>query len=171
MRVGDPIAVPIDADMRAVGNAIHAVLAAGFADPTARLEPGDVLRITEGFNVADSVGELALLRQAKELRDWIAVSWPGADIAVEFPVQAVLANGQVLQGRVDLLLDTAAGWVLIDHKSTPASSSGRFDQLAVEYGGQLARYADAIYLATGRPVTETWLYLPVAATALRVAVG
>lgn len=171
VRVGDRIAVPADADMRAVGSAIHAVLAVGLTDPAVRLDPRDVSRITEGFDVADSLSELALLRQAQELRDWIAVSWPGADIAVECPVQAVLANGQVLQGRVDLLLDTAAGWVLIDHKSTPASNSGRFDQLAVGYGGQLARYADAIQLATGRPVIETWLYLPVAATALRVAVG
>ena len=63
--------------------------------------------------------------------------------------------------------DTPAGWVLIDHKSNPRGAT-HDEELVREHGPQLASYADALVRATGRPVTEQWLFLPVAAQALRV---
>ena len=82
-------------------------------------------------------------------------------------MEAVLDSGQILVGRIDLLLETDAGWILIDHKSSPQGSS-HWPELAAEHGGQLDAYAKAVELASGRPVLERWLYLPVAAGALRV---
>jgi hypothetical protein len=45
----------------------------------------------------------------------------------------------------------------------------RWDQVAVDHGGQLSVYADALARATGRSVAETWIILPVAAGAVRIA--
>ena len=37
----------------------------------------------------------------------------------QYPVEFVQDNGQVLLGRIDLLLETESGWLVIDHKSSP----------------------------------------------------
>ena len=77
-------------------------------------------------------------------------------------------DGTRLRGRIDLLVDTPEGWILIDHKSNPGGASA-YEMLAQEHGPQLAAYADALLRATGKPVREQWLYLPVAARALQVS--
>ncbi|NNM62289.1 MAG: hypothetical protein HKM03_08980 [Steroidobacteraceae bacterium] len=72
-----------------------------------------------------------------------------------------------MKGRMDLLLQTAEGWVLFDHKAS-AAGSAQWGALATSYGGQLAAYGEAIAHVTGRPVKETWLVLPTAGVGLRV---
>ena len=73
-----------------------------------------------------------------------------------------------MHGRIDLLLETRDGWVILDHKANPAPRD-RWDQVAQEYGGQLSVYADALARATGRSVAEAWIVLPVGAGAIQVA--
>jgi len=77
-------------------------------------------------------------------------------------------DGTRLRGRIDLLVDTTNGWILFDHKSNPRDASAD-GMLAQEHGPQLAAYADALLRATGRPVKEQWLYMPVAARALQLS--
>ncbi len=79
----------------------------------------------------------------------------------------MLDSGQLLRGQVDLLLETDAGWILIDHKSGPASAT-QWQDVAIKYSGQLAAYARAIERATRRRVLESWLFLPVAGGALQI---
>jgi ATP-dependent exoDNAse (exonuclease V) beta subunit len=77
--------------------------------------------------------------------------WPGATWHREIPVSAVLSSEwgpRRIAGTIDLLLETAAGYVIIDHKSFP----GRADQWAeraLEYAPQLMTYAKAIEMAGG----------------------
>ncbi len=111
-----------------------------------------------------------VLRQVAALHDWISVRWPRAVAHAEHPVQCVLETGQVLNGRIDLLLDTTEGWVLIDHKSTQLAAE-HWNQLAMEHGAQMKAYSKAIELASNRPVKESWLYLPVAGGAVRLGDG
>ena len=86
---------------------------------------------------------------------------------VEVPIEAPREDGTRLRGRIDFLVDTPQGWVLVDHKSNPRGAAN-YDQLAGEHGPQLASYADALRRATGRHVHEQWLFLPVAARAIRI---
>jgi ATP-dependent exoDNAse (exonuclease V) beta subunit len=72
-----------------------------------------------------------------------------------------MPNGQILNGRIDLLLETEQGYVLIDHKSSPLGEQ-QWDEIVGSYQGQLAAYASAIEAATGSKVLEQWLWLPVA---------
>jgi ATP-dependent exoDNAse (exonuclease V) beta subunit len=119
------------------------------------------------MGVADAVSADALLSQFAAVRGWLKERWPDAQILVEVPVTQVLGSGQVMSGRVDLLLKTKSGWILIDYKSG-AQNSSQWDILAATYGGQLAAYGTAIETATSVSVRETWLVLPIAGTALRV---
>lgn len=75
-----------------------------------------------------------------------------------------------MHGRIDLLLEVADGWVLLDHKANPAPRD-RWEQVAMEHGGQVFVYADALVRASGRSVTEAWIVLPDAAGAIQITIG
>jgi len=64
---------------------------------------------------------------------------------------------------------TARDWD-VDHKADPRSV-GHDDRLAQAHGLQLEAYSQALLAATGRPVRERWLYLPVAGQAVRIVVA
>lgn len=165
--VGERIPVRDGTDMSSLGNAIHACIALSFADPSRLIETDEVERLLAGFGVADCIVASGIVRQTKALHEWIAQKWPNAKALAEYPVQAKLDNGQVLNGRLDLLLDMGDGWILIDHKSSQLAAD-HWNQLAGDYGAQIAAYADAIGSVTERPVKECWLFLLVAGGAVRI---
>ena len=111
-----------------------------------------------------------VLQQILAFHEWVAKRWPSARAHAEYPLQTILPNGQVLDGRIDLLLDVGDGWVLIDHKSAPQGAA-YWETTANAYAGQLSAYQQAIEKVSGRPVIGCWLYLPVAAGAVRVVLG
>lgn len=82
------------------------------------------------------------------------------------PVKTRLPNGQIINGRIDLLLETDRAFVLIDHKSSPFSED-RWSELVDAYQGQLMAYANAVEVATGKAVVEQWLLFPVAGGAVQ----
>lgn len=166
--LGQRIALAPDVDMKALGLALHACIAMAFTDATLPLDEPRVARILEGFGLVSTVDAGAVVRQVDALQAWIRTRWAGAKVHAEIPIEALGPMGQVVQGRIDLLLDLPEGWVLLDHKANPAAPH-RWGQLAQEHGGQLALYADALARATGRAVSESWLVLPVAAGAIQVA--
>jgi ATP-dependent helicase/nuclease subunit A len=78
-----------------------------------------------------------------------------------------MVTGQILQGWIDLLVETPDGFVIIDHKSSMGSAK-RMQEIAAAYSGQLDAYASAVEGATGKKVLEKWLFLPVIAMAICV---
>jgi ATP-dependent exoDNAse (exonuclease V) beta subunit len=165
--VGERIPLSGNPDMDKVGNAIHACLALACADPSRPIVKQEVERLLAGQGVETQVQARDVLRQVQAFLAWVGERWGQVEALAELPVQSVLANGQVLQGRMDLLLRTPRGLVLMDHKSNPKGRS-HWPELAAEHAGQLDAYARAIHAASGENVTEKWLFLPVAGGAIRV---
>jgi ATP-dependent helicase/nuclease subunit A len=85
----------------------------------------------------------------------------------EWPVSERLPSGTVVIGTVDLVVRSAAGLAVIDHKTFPGTLRAALDRL-VAYSGQLAAYAHAITSATGDRVTSTWIHLPVLGVVVEV---
>lgn len=168
--IGERIPIASGADMSALGTAIHACLALSFTDPGVPLTGDEVFQVLEGFGVSEHVAGADVLRQITALHAWIHRRWPGVRAHAEFPVQSVMSNGQILNGRIDLLLETSTGWVLIDHKSSPLPAE-RWEALAAEHGPQLSSYALALERATSRAVQESWLFLPVAGGGVALGFG
>ena len=166
--LGERIALKAGTDMTALGNAIHACIATAFTDPNVPLDDARAARILAAFELVGAIEPSGLVRQIGALDQWISSRWPGCRRHAEIPIESVLPNGQVMHGRIDLLLETGEGWVLLDHKANPAPRD-RWDQVAVEHGGQLTVYADALTRATGRSVTEIWIVLPVAAGVIQIS--
>ena len=154
-------------DRAALGEALHACIAADLVTEEG-LSAGEIARILERLGMGAAVAATDVVQQLAALRRWLGERWPGAQRLVEVPVTQVLPNGQQLAGRIDLLLRMEAGWILLDHKSSPQGSE-QWEELATKHGGQLAAYAAAVEAVTGRQVLESWLVLPVAGIGLKVA--
>lgn len=167
VRIGTRIAVDRHADPATIGNAVHACLAVYLSSQNVSMSPEDVTAILERMDIAKAVSADALLNQLVAVRRWLRERWPNAKQLTEVPITRQLEGGQVMTGRIDLLLKADQGWILLDHKSG-AQNSSQWDSFAANYGGQLAAYSAAVEAVTGMPVKETWLVLPVAGIALQV---
>lgn len=166
-RIGERIGVAAGTDMAALGSAIHACIAATFTDPEAPLSLEETSAILTGFGVGGSISSKALLAQIQAMQGWIADRWGKARAHAEIPVESLMESKQIINGRIDLLLELPEGWILLDHKSNPQSAD-QWERIAEEHAGQLAAYKDAIVRATGKPVLESWLFFPVSAGAVSI---
>lgn len=164
--IGIRIALTGKPDMADLGTAVHHCLARAGARGV--VEQTDVSSILSNWGVGNTVDNAAVVAQLTAFHAWCNERWPGCQTFVEVPIEANRPDGTRVRGRIDLLLQSPNGWILVDHKSNPGGSD-RNEELALEHGPQLAAYAEALVAATGTPVTEQWLYLPVAARALRLA--
>jgi hypothetical protein len=166
-----PVGTRIDtgkaADRARVGDAIHACLAAGLATPGRTLTVAEVEAILLRMGIGTAIRAADLHGQMLAILRWLETRWPDVLPQVELPVARRRENGQYVHGRADLVLRTARGWILIDHKSTPQGSA-QWEAVANEHAGQLAGYREVLEAASGLPVEEIWLLLPVAGAALRV---
>ncbi len=169
VRIGSRIDTQDAGERSVLGEAIHACIAADLATPGQPVSVEEVQGILERMGVQQGVNAEALHGQIGAVREWLGARWPGARPLVELPMQRALSNGQRVVGRTDLLLRTSSGWILLDHKSTPMGSA-QWEDLAATHAGQLAAYRDVIEAVSGVPVEETWLVLPVAGAAIRVAI-
>lgn len=164
--VGARVPLKTNVDMSALGSAVHNSIAF-------YLSCGDVCTsesiqaILNRWRVGAAVESEAVLAQAHALRRWIETKWPGAALWAELPVEVRLESGRVVRGQIDLLIQVDDGWVIVDHKADPRSASDG-DRLAGAHGAQLEAYADAVMATTGRAVKESWLFLPVAAQAVKL---
>ncbi len=164
--VGIRIALTGKPDMADLGTAVHHCIARAGARGVVELT--DVSGILSNWGVGNTVDNNAVVAQVTAFRAWCAERWPGCPTFVEVPIEANRPDGTRLRGRIDLLVQSSNGWILVDHKCNPGGTD-RNEQLAFEHGPQLAAYAEALVATTGTPVAEQWLYLPVAARAVRLA--
>lgn len=165
--VGTRIPVTSGVPMDLLGNAIHTCIATSFADPQAGISVEEVEAVLKRFGVHTYVNVLSAQSQIAAFHAWIASRYGEVKAYPEHPVQAVLENGQLINGRIDLLLENANGYVLIDHKSNPQGAE-HWDAIAKEHAGQLALYAKAVELATGKRVNDCWVFLPVSAGSVSI---
>jgi ATP-dependent exoDNAse (exonuclease V) beta subunit len=124
------------------------------------LKPGDPRQRTGHIGLSFPTGFSALF-------SWISSTWPGSDLCAEYPVSATMDNGQRVVGRIDLLIRTADGLVVMDHKLA-GSSDGKVEEIVATWAPQLAEYATAIARVSGKPPVGTWLNLPLEGSAVRV---
>ncbi|WP_236201225.1 UvrD-helicase domain-containing protein [Pseudomonas pseudonitroreducens] len=163
--VGARIAISASVEMSLLGSALHLCIAQ--AGVTGRVAETAVEHILQTWGVAHAVNRSAVVEQVRAFYEWVRSRWPNGRVRVEVPIEASRLDGTRLRGRIDLLVDTPSGWILVDHKSNPGSQA-RDEVLVQDYGPQLSAYAEAVQACTGKMVLEQWLYFPVAARLTRV---
>lgn len=167
VELGPRVVLAGSPDMELVGEACHRFFAADEVGlgPDARLQlAGDILRRW-------GVPQLApddLVTLSDRLRTFIDARYGEAEQRREWPVHA-LVDGQIISGRIDLLIDAPAGLAILDHKSFPGDFDLGGDRLA-SFAAQVGLYADALKAATDRDCGEFWIHQPLAGRALRVVI-
>lgn len=155
-------------DMALLGTALHGCIGASFTDPDAPMTASEIEAVFQRMGVAGAIHPQELQEQIAAFGAWIRSRWPDAIPYAEIPTEMRMPNGQLLQGRIDMLLKVNGGWILIDHKSNPGGAD-RWEGIAQEYAGQLAAYRDAIEQASGEKVLESWLFMPISAGAMKIS--
>ncbi len=154
--------------MQILGQAVHTFLAADRPDRDPQLRLQRAQDILDRWQVSPSLPPQALVSASQALHVWVQTRWPQATWHRELAVHHRLPSGTLVQGQADLVLSTPDGLVVIDHKTFP----GRLQDAqtrALGHAGQLAAYATACTQATGQPVLERWIHLPVLGQAVRVS--
>ncbi len=85
-----------------------------------------------------------LAKQARAFVETMYAQFNPSKAWVEMPIAALNDTNQTIKGNIDLLLETSGGLVVIDHKLRGAKTLEQQQQLANDYGGQLATYKEAI---------------------------
>ena len=145
--------------MADVGDGLHAVIAAELVNPLPAAEArarAEKILVAHGIlaclSAADAVAAAARWQSLLQTR------FAPSRLEVEVPVRQQ-RGGQIVRGFVDLLAETAAGWVIVDHKSSPQRRS-TWEAEALKHSGQLAAYRSALE-AAGRNVAGCYIHFAV----------
>ncbi|MDZ7801902.1 MAG: UvrD-helicase domain-containing protein [Trueperaceae bacterium] len=168
VRLGDRIPLAGRPDMQALGEACHRFFAwdrairsheARLARAHATLDAWSVTSIAPG----DLVGT------SDRLRAFLAQRYPNASLQHEVPVFARV-DGQLVSGRLDLVVDTGDAIAIVDHKSLPLWLEGEEVRLRA-FAAQIDLYRRAVAAATNTRCTEAWLHQPITGAMSRVELG
>ena len=156
---GQRIAIVGDA-MADVGDGLHAVLAAELVNPLPQSPAvARAARLLAAHGVADRLAAADAVAAARRWREFLERRFAPLRLEAEVPLRQELAGGRTLRGSVDLLVETAGGWVLIDHKSSPQRRA-TWEAEALAHSGQLMAYRNALE-AAGRSVAGCHIHFAV----------
>jgi hypothetical protein len=101
-------------------------------------------RLGEVTGVAADAGEFDMVSAAvQRFETWLAQRFPGATLRREWPVLCLDDAGTVVSGTIDLVVETADGAWILDHKSDavedPLRGYGDYDRQLEAYALALAR--------------------------------
>lgn len=166
--IGSRLPIAGQPDMEIVGNALHGFLAADRPSLKESQRREIVSGLLKRWSLAAAMDVEAVVGAGAALRDWVERNWPAARWHREWPLMMRLKDGSTLRGIADLVLETSAGYVVIDHKSFPGGRDKAVDR-AASYAGQVLAYAEAIRAGTGKPIVGCYIHLPVAGLVVPVA--
>ena len=105
--------------MELVGDAVHAFLAADVQAWSDDERDQLAARILKAWNVTQ-LEPVSLILASNRLNDFIQASYPQSKLMPECQITAQV-NHQRLTGRIDLLIDTPDGFIILDHKTFPGA--------------------------------------------------
>lgn len=140
-----------------VGDALHTILAAEFQFPDHPQAKSVIEGALKRHNLQDALSTEAVLTMTTSFRRWVEARFKPQQTMVEVPFHYHNELGQLVTGFIDLLLETAEGWVIIDHKTFPGPSS-EWKAKAQSYSGQVQHYVEAL-IANDRKIASAWVHL------------
>jgi ATP-dependent helicase/nuclease subunit A len=144
-------------EMNALGMALHEFLAADRPVFSSEARVELAIRCLANRQVSGALRPEDLLEASARLNRWVAQVAPGARWHRELPVTLRQADGAVVRGTADLVLELEDGFHVVDHKAYPGAE---FEKRAAGHAGQLNAYAAALEAAWGKRCAGTWIHLP-----------
>jgi ATP-dependent helicase/nuclease subunit A len=100
------------------------------------------------------------------LHHFVTERWPRARWRREVPIFGCLNNQQV-SGRIDLLIETDEGCVILDHKTFPGAPD-TWAEKALSFAPQIALYRRIVADAVARPILASFIHMPVVGMLIRI---
>jgi ATP-dependent exoDNAse (exonuclease V) beta subunit len=148
-----------------LGDALHAMFAAELINPQHPERIAAIERILLSYSLNQNIKT----HDAAEMLDRFAAHidklFRPKSILVETPFATVNSQGQCTSGFIDLLVETANGFVIIDHKSFLGKSAD-WPLKALSHSGQLAAYCGS---CRNLPIESSWIHFAAAGGLLQVA--
>ncbi|MFQ5344709.1 MAG: UvrD-helicase domain-containing protein [Mariprofundus sp.] len=164
--IGETIKVHRGIEMNLLGEAVHRFLAADDLCRQMDVRKCMADRLLNRWSPDSGLGADQLIAISDSFHQWVAGNWPNGRLLKEWPVRLKEGN-RVAHGWIDALIETDEGYVLVDHKTIGADIDVCMDRVK-EYAGQLALYQRAIQAATGKPVLDSLIHLPLQGSMVRV---
>ena len=146
----DRVAIVGNPDMNNLGNAVHAFMCCDCDGLSAGDQEAIAYELLEAHASAHLFERQISYRFSANSWSYIRNRWPGAKILREWPLSFKIGSLE-LHGAADLVLETPAGYVIIDHKTFPGGE-GALIEKAKSFAGQLMAYRTALEKATKIPV-------------------
>jgi hypothetical protein len=156
--IGDRLPLQGTCDMAALGEALHGFFAADRPKATPAWRKAAAERLLAAWGVSALWAEDAVLA-ADRLWNHLEAEHPAGIWRREWPVTRI-SGGQVLAGRIDLVVEQARSLAVYDHKSFPGGHERWPDEVALHVP-QIKTYADALRDASGLPVCRMAIHLPI----------
>jgi ATP-dependent exoDNAse (exonuclease V) beta subunit len=142
-----------------LGDALHAILAAEMIHPGHPDREATAAGILKGFNLQSVVEVSDVLAMVDRFKKWAEDRFQPKSVLVEVPFEYINEAGQRVAGFIDLLLETEAGWIVVDHKTFPGPRK-EWAAKALSYSGQLNCYRQAL-AKNGRQCLGLWIHFAV----------
>jgi ATP-dependent exoDNAse (exonuclease V) beta subunit len=159
IEIGQRLPLSGSPDMRFLGEAVHGFLATDRINRSLAEREAIAKDALERWGVGGALLPASLIEASKRLDRFISDRWPEARQHREVPVFSRIGD-QRASGRIDLLLETVDGFVIIDHKTFPGAPDSWIEK-AKEFSPQLALYSQMVAQATGRPVLQNFIHMPI----------
>ena len=147
-------------DENRLGEAVHGFLAADDLSLAVEVRTDLATGLLDRWGVAGALSAASLIGAADAFWHWVESSWPGAKWHREWPVQHRQADGSVVRGYADLVIETEASFAVIDHKTFAGKRDDAIAR-AAGFAGQLRSYSLAVETATKKPVEGCFVHYPV----------
>lgn len=158
---GKRIALSGSPDQSALGSAVHAFFAAD-REELGRAERENLAQeLLDRWQVGSALSPADLVEVADVFGAWLKVQWPTAHRLRELSIMRRLADGSILAGQADLVLELDEGsFIVFDHKTYPGSMQQAFER-AIDHAGQVAAYAEALCEAKQSRCSGMFIHLPI----------
>jgi ATP-dependent helicase/nuclease subunit A len=157
VKIGTPLRISGSPKMDRMGQAVHGAIALEVIHPNHPDAVAAAKRLIDAFELAAHISPGDVAACAKVFRQQIVEKFQPEATWVEHPVEHLLENGQAVRGWIDLLIKTAKGWVIVDHKAHRGKEK-ELQREALKYSGQLLAYKTAVEAATGEEVVGCWIH-------------
>jgi ATP-dependent exoDNAse (exonuclease V) beta subunit len=121
---------------------------------------------TYGFS--DVVNSAHLDTLVANFNGWMNTQFQSYKAWHEIPFRLTTEQNQLLNGIIDLALETEEGWILIDHKTYDGSDFGK-KIMDEGYLSQLAYYQLALTELSNKPVLKTFLHFPMTGNVVEIS--
>jgi ATP-dependent exoDNAse (exonuclease V) beta subunit len=152
-----------------LGDALHAIFAAEFVNPSHARKLETIQRILFGYELSDRLKGEDVLQMVDRFRANLDQQFQPKQVLVEILITTTNESDQRIEGFIDMLAETANGWILIDYKSFPGRRS-EWSTEAISYSGQLALYREALNTLK-LPVATVWIHFAIGGGLVEVLLG